>query len=108
MHEGLPGDGCGANQELQVRNKGRAGQMTLQWKSATGHLIKKVQRRTIGMIRGTEHPSYEERLRELRMFSLEKRPCSNIAVPKGGLQENQRETFLQGHVVTGKGGMTLS
>ena len=49
-------------------------------------LLEQVQRKAMKMIRGMEHLSYEERLRELELFSLEKRrPYCGLSVLKGGL-----------------------
>ncbi|PKU36006.1 hypothetical protein llap_13688 [Limosa lapponica baueri] len=55
-------------------------------------LLERVQRRATKMIRRLEHLCYKDRLRELWLFSLEKRRLyqdfiSSLPIPKGGLQE---------------------
>ena len=57
-------------------------------------LLKCIQRRATEMIQGMEHLSYENRLRELGLFSLEERRLQgDLSVSKGGLQERRGQTL---------------
>ena len=63
------------------------------------------------MMRGMEQLSCEERVRELDLFNPRRRLQGDLIAALQSLKQLTRKMegdFLQGHVVTGQGGMPLN